>query len=50
MFENIKNIFKKEEKFSCIVWDGKIINYLELTKKEIESMEKKGFEITIKDR
>jgi hypothetical protein len=33
MFEKIKNLFKKQEVFSCIVWDGKIIRYLDLTQK-----------------
>jgi hypothetical protein len=49
MFETIKNIFKKEETFSCIVWDGKKMRYLELTKKEISSMEEKGYTVTLKD-
>ena len=30
MFEKIKNLFKKET-FACIVWDGKVIKYWDLT-------------------
>lgn len=49
MFKTIKNIFKKEERFSCIVWDGKKMRYLDLTKKEIEDMKKEGLMVTLKD-
>lgn len=48
MFEAIKNIFKKEEVFECIVWDGKVIRYLDLNQKEIDSMREKGYTVTLK--
>ena len=51
--ENIKKLFVKEEIFPCIVWDGKIMNYLNLTQKEIDKMEKESnneqFKITKKE-
>ncbi|MBY0541716.1 MAG: hypothetical protein WCR78_12260 [Arcobacteraceae bacterium] len=37
MFEKIKKLFKKET-FPCIVWDGKIMRYLDLTQKQIDEM------------
>ena len=37
--ESIKQLFVKEEIFPCLVWDGKIMNYLNLTQKEIIKME-----------
>lgn len=49
MFEKIKNLFKKEKVFSCIVWDGKIIRYLDLTQKQIDKMSKEGLTITKKE-
>lgn len=53
MFDKIKNIFKKEETFSCIVWDGKTMKYLDLTKKEIEDIRNspkyEGWTVTLKD-
>ena len=48
MFEKIKDLFKKET-FSCIVWDGKIMKYLDLTQKQIDEMTKQGLIITKKD-
>ena len=36
---NLKKLFVKEEIFPCLVWDGKIMNYLNLTQKEITKME-----------
>ena len=36
IFSFIKNLFKKEKIFSCIVWDGKTMSYLNLSQKEIE--------------
>lgn len=48
MFEKIKNLLKKET-FSCIVWDGKVIRYLELTQKQIDEMSKQGLTITKKE-
>lgn len=38
MFESIKKIFKKEPKIPCIVWDGKKISYLSLTKKRMDEI------------
>ena len=38
MFEKIKEFFKEEEKFPCIVWDGKMMKYLDLTQKEIDKI------------
>ena len=51
MFETIKNLFKKEEVFSCIVFDGKIMKYLNLTQKQIDKLqeENKDWTITKKD-
>lgn len=51
MFEAIKNLFKKEEIFSCIVFDGKVIRYLDLTQKQIDKLkeENKDWTITKKD-
>ena len=51
MFQKIKNLFKKQNTFPCIVWDGKIIRYLDLTQKQIENLEKinKNWTITKKE-
>jgi hypothetical protein len=53
MFKKIKDLFKKEERFSCIVFDGKIIKYLSLTQKQIDEMntlpEYEGWTVTKKD-
>ena len=49
MFEKIKNLFKKEETFPCIVWDGKIMRYLTLTQKQIDKMNNQGLTVTKKD-
>ena len=51
MFEAIKNLFKKEETFSCIVFDGKVIRYLDLIQKQIDKLkeENKDWTITKKD-
>ncbi len=48
MFEKIKKLFKKET-FSCIVWDGKVIKYLDLTQKQIDEMTKQGLSVTKKN-
>lgn len=52
MFEKIKNMFNKKT-YSCIVWDGKSMKYLDLTKKEIEEIENnpkyKGWSITLNE-
>ncbi len=39
MFDKIKNFFKEEERFPCIIWDGKTMKYLDLTQKEIDKMQ-----------
>ena len=49
MFEKIKDLFKKQEVFPCIVWDGKIIRYLDLTQKQIDEMRAQGLTITKKE-
>jgi len=36
--ESIKRVLGKEQRHSCLVWDGKIINYLNLTDREIAKM------------
>lgn len=50
--DNIKRLFVKEERIPCMIWDGKIINYLDLTQREIDKMEEnssnKDFKITKK--
>ncbi len=38
MFNKIKELFKKEERFSCIIFDGKEMKYMDLTQKEIDEM------------
>lgn len=38
MFEKIKNIFRKEKTFECIVWDGKTMSYPHLTQKQIDEI------------
>lgn len=54
MINKIKNLFKKEEKFSCIIFDGKKMKYLTLTKNEIEELKKspetKDWTITIEKK
>ena len=49
MFEKIKNLFKKQETFPCIVWDGKIIRYLTLSQKQIDKMNNQGLSVTKKE-
>ena len=49
----IKKLFVKEERVPCMVWDGKIIKYLDLTQSEIDKMQEefsnnKDFKITKK--
>lgn len=52
MFEKIKSIFKKEDTFACIVFDGKKMSYPHLTKKQIEEIQndpnKKNWNVTLK--
>lgn len=38
MFDKIKNIFKKEETFSCVIFDGKMMKYMDLTQKQIDEI------------
>lgn len=53
MFEKIKEIFKKEETFPCIIFDGKMMKYMDLTQKQIDeintSPEYKDWTVTKKD-
>jgi hypothetical protein len=53
MFDSIKNIFKKEETFSCIIFDGKTMKYQDLTQKQIDEIktkpEYKEWTVTKKD-
>lgn len=46
MIEKIKSLFKKEETFSCVVFDGQKMKYLDLTQKEIDKINanEKGYE------
>lgn len=41
MFDKIKDIFKKDEVFSCIIFDGKEMKYMSLTQKQIDEMKVK---------
>jgi len=49
----IKSIFIKEETFPCIVWDGKMMNYLDLTQTQINNIntaaEYDGWSVTINE-
>ena len=51
--ESIKNIFRKEKTFECIIWDGKTMKYQDLTQKQIDKFktneENKNCTITLKD-
>lgn len=51
--ENLKNIFKKEKTFECIIWDGKTMKYQDLTQKQIDAIsnnpEYKDWTVTLKD-
>lgn len=53
MFSKIRSLLKKEETYSCIVWDGKMMKYLSLTQKEIDNIntqpEYEGWTVTKKD-
>lgn len=52
MFEKIIKLFKKET-FPCIIWDGKIMKYLDLTQKQIDEMNNspkyEGWSVTKKE-
>lgn len=47
MFNFIKNLFKKEEVFPCLVFDGKKMKYLSLSQKQIDDLKEKHKEWTI---
>lgn len=47
LFNNIKNLFKKQEFFSCLIFDGKSMKYLDLTQKQIDALSKKNKHWTI---
>ena len=51
--KTIKELFKKQKTFECIIWDGKTMQYQSLTQKQIENLnnnpEYKDWTITIKD-
>lgn len=51
--EKVKNLFKKEKVFACIIWDGSTMKYLDLNKKEIEEIRTlnkyKDWTVTLKD-
>jgi hypothetical protein len=40
IYQKIKSIFVKKETFPCIIWDGKKMSYLNLSKEQIENIEK----------
>ncbi|AXH09915.1 hypothetical protein AHALO_1547 [Malaciobacter halophilus] len=52
MLKKIKSLFKKKT-FSCIVWDGKSMKYLNLTQKEIDEINTnpkyKNWSVTLHD-
>ena len=47
MFKFIKNLFKKEEFFSCIILEGKGMKYLDLSQKQIDKLQEKNKDWTI---
>ncbi len=51
IFKIIKSMFIKETIYPCIVWDGKTMNYMNLTQTKIEnirnSKEREGWSVTI---
>jgi len=53
MLEKIKKLFNKEEKFPCIVWDGKTMSYPHLTQKQIDEIKTlpkyKNWHVTLKE-
>ena len=48
----LKNLFVKEQLFECIIWDGKIMRYQDLSQKQIDDInnkpEYKGWTVTLK--
>ncbi|MDD3054932.1 MAG: hypothetical protein PHE16_03530 [Aliarcobacter sp.] len=47
MFEKIRKLFRKQKAFPCIIWDGKVIKYLDLTQKQIDKMQEKNKNLMI---
>lgn len=49
----IKSLFIKEKTFPCIVWDGKMMSYLDLTQTQINNIntaeEYQGWSVTINE-
>ena len=47
----IKSLFIKELTYPCIIWDGKMMNYMNLTQTQIDkirnSAEHKGWSVTV---
>ena len=41
LFDSLKSIFIKEKTYPCIVFDGKKMNYLDLTQKQIDEINTK---------
>mgnify|MGYP001339482752 CR=1 FL=1 len=54
MLKKLISIFKKEERFDCIVWDGKTMSYPSLTQKQIDEINKdpkrKNWIVTLKEK
>ena len=52
-FSKLKDLFKKEKTYSCIIWDTKTMNYRDLTKKKIDEINDgpkyEGWKVSIKD-
>lgn len=54
MFLNaIKKIFVKEQLFECIIWDGKMMKYQDLSQQQIDDINNKpeyeGWTVTLKN-
>lgn len=54
IFNSIKEIFIKEETFPCIIWNGKTMSYMHLTKKKIDEIntsdEYEDWSVTINEK
>lgn len=54
IFSILKNILKKQEKYSCIIFDGLTMRYQNMTKEEIELFknkdEHKNWTLTINEK
>ena len=52
-FSKLKNLFKKEKTYSCIIWNTKTMSYRDLTKKQIDKINSdpkcKDWNVSIKD-